>query len=199
MTKFSYQRVSTNLERQSLLRQEKYARDNGVPECNWYQECASGAKKDRPKLQQLMFNMKENDELYLIDASRLTRSLSQLLSILDYCKERKIKLVMGDFTLDCRGNLSVLTQGQIMMLGMINEINRLMIIESVREGLESAKEENRIGGQPKITKERIYSKNPDFAKYYIEYKKGNINKKELSRLCCVCRNTITNWLHVIED
>ena len=85
------------------------------------------------------------------------------------------------------------------MLGMINEINRLMIVEAVREGVMAAREQGRVGGQPKLTKERIYEKNPDFAKYYIDYKQKKLNIKELSRLCCVCRNTITNWINVIEE
>lgn len=198
MTKYNYQRISTSLERQSLLRQEKYAKDNEIPIQNWYQEEASGAKKDRVKLNQLLSNLKENDELYVIEASRLTRSLSQLLEILEICKLKKVKLVMGDFVLDCRGSLSILTQGQIMMLGMINEINRLMIVESCREGVIAAREQGRIGGQPKLTKERIYKKNPDFAKYYIDYKNKRINLKELSRLSCICRNTCSSWIKMIE-
>ena len=139
MTKYSYQRLNTQ-DKQSFLRQEKYARDHDIPTKNWIQEKASGARKDRPKLQELLSILKEGDELYVIDASRLTRSLSQLLLILDLCKERKLKLIMGDFILDCRGQLSVLTQGQIMMLGVLNEMQRLMIVESVNEGLAAAKE-----------------------------------------------------------
>ena len=86
MTKYSYQRLSTQ-DKQSFLRQEKYARDHDIPTKNWIQEKASGARKDRPKLQELLSILKEGDELYVIDASRLTRSLSQLLLILDLCKE----------------------------------------------------------------------------------------------------------------
>lgn len=198
MTKYSYQRASTNKDKQSLLRQEKFARDNNVPESNWYQEYASGAKKDRPKLQQLLSIVQEQDEIYVIDASRLTRSLSQLLEILDFAKDKKLKLIMGDFELDCTGSLSVLTQGQLMMLGMINEINRLMIVEAVREGITASREAGRIGGQPKLTKERIYAKNPDFAKYYIDYKNNKINKKELGRLSCISRNTVTSYINIIE-
>lgn len=198
MTKYSYQRASTNKDKQSLLRQEKYARDNDIPESNWYQEYASGAKTDRPKLQQLLSILKERDELYVIEASRLTRSLKQLLEILDFVKDKKIKLVMGDFSFDVTAKMSPFLQGQLMFLGMMNEINRLIIVSNVQEGVDAAREAGRIGGQPKLTKERLYAKNPDFAKYYIEYKNGNINKKELGRLCCVCRNTITNWLHLVE-
>lgn len=199
MTKYSYQRASTNKEKQSLLRQEKFAKDHSIPECNWFQEYASGAKKDRPKLQQLLSLLQVGDELYVIDASRLTRSLQQLLEILDFCKEKKIKLVMGDFVLDCTGELSVLTQGQLMMLGMINEINRLMIVEAVREGVAAAREEGRIGGQPKLTKERLYEKNPDFFKYYAQYKNKQITLKELILLSQCCKNTVYNYIKLIES
>lgn len=199
MKQYSYQRASTNKEKQSLLRQEKFAKDHGIPECNWFQEYASGAKKDRPKLQQLLSILQVGDELYVIDASRLTRSLQQLLEILDFCKEKKIKLIMGDFVLDCTGELSVLTQGQLMMLGMINEINRLMIVEAVREGVAAAREEGRIGGQPRLTKERLYEKNPDFFKYYAQYKNKQITLKELILLSQCCKNTVYNYIKLIES
>ena len=198
MAKYSYQRCSTSRERQSMLRQEKYARDNGILESNWYQEYASGAKKDRPKLKQLLSSLKDGDELYVIEASRLTRSLQQLLEILDFAKSKKLKLVMGDFILDCTGSLSVLTQGQLMMLGMINEINRLMIVEAVKEGVDAAREEGRIGGQPKLTRERIYNKNPDVAKYYIDYVEHMINFTELCRLCVISRNTGYRYLKILK-
>ena len=102
----------------------------------------------------------------------LTRSMKHLLYILDLAKEKKIKLVMGDFALDCTGSLSALTQGQIMMLGLLNEVQRLMIVEAVNEGLAAAREKNggkNPGGQPKLTKERIYKKNPEFFKFYSSY------------------------------
>ena len=56
---------------------------------------------------------------------------------------------MGDFILDCTGDgvLSVFTQGQLMMLGLINEIQRLMIVEAVNEGLAAAREKGIVGGQ----------------------------------------------------
>lgn len=199
MAKYSYQRASTNKDKQNLLRQEKYARDNQIPEPNWYQEYASGAKTDRPKLQQLLSILKEGDELYVIEASRLTRSLKQLLEILDFVRDKKIKLVMGDFSFDVTAKMSPFLQGQLMFLGMMNEINRLIIVSNVQEGVDAAREEGRIGGQPRLTKERIYAKSPDFAKYYIDFKQGKYTRKELSRLCCVSRNTITNWINVIEE
>lgn len=199
MAKYSYQRASTNKDKQSLLRQEKYARDNQIPKCNWFQEYASGAKADRPKLLQLLSILKEGDELYVIEASRLTRSLKQLLEILDFVKERKIKLVMGDFSFDVTAKMSPFLQGQLMFLGMMNEINRLIIVSNVQEGVDAAREEGRIGGQPKLTKERLYKRKPDFFKYYAQYKNKQITLKELSLLSQVCRNTAYNYISIIES
>ena len=200
MAKKSYQRLSTQ-DKQKFTRQEKYARDNNVPVENWVQEKASGAKKDRPKLQQLLSNLEENDELYVIDASRLTRSLSQLLSILDLCKEKKVKLVMGDFVLDCRGELSVLTQGQILMLGLLNEMSRLMIVESVREGLLAAKENNggvNPGGQPRLTKDRLLAKKPEIYELYGLLMSKSISFKSFCGALLVSRNTGYSYIHIIK-
>ena len=119
-----------------------------------------------------------------------------MLEILDYAKDKKIKVVMGDFILDCKGELSILTQGQLMMLGMINEINRLMIVESVREGVLAAREQGRIGGRPKTCKDNI----PDiFYRYYPQYKSGRLNKSELSRLTCLCYDTILKYIKIVES
>lgn len=123
------------------------------------------------------------------------------MEILDFAKEKKIKLVMGDFVLDCTGSLSILTQGQIMMLGLLNEMQRLMIVEAVNEGLAAAREKNggvNPGGQPKLTKERLYAKNPDFFKYYAMYKNKQISVVELARLSQVSRNSAYSYIKLIE-
>ena len=86
-------------------------------------------------------------------------------------------LVFGDFIIDCRNTLSALTEGQLLMLGLVAELTRLIIVENVKDGLATAREQGRIGGQPKLTKDRIYEKNPDFAKYYIDYK-NQLNYQE---------------------
>lgn len=200
--KWSYCRASTSIDRQSLDRQIRFALNNGVKEENIFKEFASGAKIERTELNRLLTIVKSSKEaskeIFFSDVSRATRSLKQLISLVEYAKENKIKLVFGDFVIDCRSTLSALTEGQLLMLGLVAELTRLIIVENVNDGLATAREQGRIGGQPKLTKDRIYAKNPDFAKYYIEYKNGNLNIKELSRLCCVCRNTITNWIHIIE-
>ena len=194
--KYLYMRASTNETKQSLQRQEKFGRDNNIPESNWFKEFASGANNDRVELNRLLSMVKENDEVYAIDPSRVTRSLKFMMELLDLAKEKKIKLVMGDFILDCTGEISVFTQGQLMMLGLINEIQRLLIVSAVKEGLAASREKGIIGGRPKTNKESI----PDiFYKYYPMYKSGKLNKVEFSKLTGLSRSSIYKYIDIVEN
>ena len=194
--KYLYMRASTNETKQSLQRQEKYGRDNNIPEANWFKEFASGANNDRIELNRLLSMVKENDEIYAIDPSRVTRSLKFMMELLDLAKEKKIKLVMGDFVLDCTGEISVFTQGQLMMLGLINEIQRLLIVSAVKEGLAASREKGIIGGRPRTIKENI----PDiFYKYYPMYKSGQLNKVEFSKITGLSRSSIYKYIDIVEN
>ena len=193
--KYSYMRASTNETKQSLQRQIKFARDNDIPESNWFREYASGAKSDRVELNRLLSIVQEKDEIYCVDPSRLTRSLKHLLTIVEFAKEKKLKLVLGDFTLDCSGELSVFTQGQLMMLGLINEMQRLMIVEAVREGLASSREKGIIGGRPRVTSDTIPEQ---FYKYYPMFKNNQITKVEFAKISGLSRSSIYKYLSIVE-
>lgn len=194
--RYLYMRASTNETKQSLQRQEKFGRDNNIPETNWFKEYASGAKNDRVELNRLLSIVQENDEIYAIDPSRLTRSLKFMMELLDFAKEKKIKLVVGDFILDCTGEISVFTQGQLMMLGLINEIQRLLIVSAVKEGLAASRERGIIGGRPRTTMDNI----PEvFFKYYAMYKNHQINKVEFSRITGLSRSSIYKYIDIIES
>ena len=196
---YLYARASTSEERQNLLRQIKFGELHGVKPENMFKEYISGSKDKRPELDRLLSVVKEGDTIYCSSIDRLTRSLKHFMTLIDFAKEKKIKFVLGDFEVDCRGELSALMQGQLLMLSMISEIMRLMIVESVKDGLIAARSEGRVGGQPKLTKERIYNKNPDVAKYYIEYIENRINFTEFCRLCVINRNTGYRYLKLLKE
>ena len=196
---YLYARASTSEERQNLLRQIKFGELHGVKPENMFKEYISGSKDKRPELDRLLSVVKEGDTIYCSSIDRLTRSLKHFMTLIDFAKEKNIKFVLGDFEVDCRGELSALMQGQLLMLSMVSEIMRLMIVESVKDGLIAARSEGRVGGQPKLTKERIYNKNPDVAKYYIEYIENRINFTEFCRLCVISRNTGYRYLKVLKE
>lgn len=57
--KYLYMRASTNETKQSLQRQEKFGRDNNIPESNWFKEFASGTNNDRIELNRLLSMVKK--------------------------------------------------------------------------------------------------------------------------------------------
>lgn len=195
---YLYARCSTNEERQNLLRQIKFGEAHGVKSENMFKEYISGSKDKRPELDRLLSIVKEGDTIYCSSIDRLTRSLKHFMTLIEFAKENKIKFVLGDFEVDCRGELSALMQGQLLMLSMVSEIMRLMIVESVKDGLTAARSEGRIGGQPRLTRERIYNKNPDVSKYYVEFIENRINFVEFCRLCQISRNTGYRYLNILR-
>ena len=196
---YLYARCSTNEERQNLLRQIKFGEQHQVKSENMFKEYISGSKDKRPELDRLLSIVKEGDTIYCSSIDRLTRSLKHFMSLIEFAKEKKIKFVLGDFEVDCRGELSALMQGQLLMLSIVSEIMRLMIVESVNEGLAAARSEGRVGGQPRLTRERIYDKNPNVAKYYIEFSESRINFKEFCLLCEISRNTGYRYLKILHE
>ena len=82
------------------------------------------------------------------------------------------------------------------MMGVFAELERNIITERVKSGLANARAKGRIGGRPKTTIDDI----PDsFYKYYPQYKKGDINKSEFSRLCILSYPTIYKYLNIVEN
>lgn len=196
---YLYARCSTSESRQNLLRQIKFGEAHGVKSENMFKEYISGSKDKRPELDKLLKIVKEGDTIYCSSIDRLTRSLKHFIFLIEFAKEKKIKLVLGDFEVDCRGELSALMQGQLLMISMVSEITRLLLVESVTDGLVAARSEGRVGGQPKLTRDRIYKKNPDVAKYYIEFCEKRINFTEFCRLCVISRNTGYRYLKVLQE
>ena len=91
MTKFFYSRVSS--QGQNLARQIKMANELGIAEENIYQEKQSGKNTNREQLQKLLSVLQNEDELYIESFSRLSRNLSDLLSLCNELNEKGVALV----------------------------------------------------------------------------------------------------------
>lgn len=61
--------------------------------------------------------------------------------------------------------------------------------------MDNAKAKGKKIGRPPVTIEDIPT---IFLKHYPKYKKGEINKKELSRLCDLSYPTIYKYLRIVE-
>ncbi|GAA0067958.1 hypothetical protein UT300002_27410 [Clostridium perfringens] len=122
--------------------------------------------------------------------------MQQLLEIIEFAKNKKIKLIIGSFTLDfTKGEYDPVTMGMIQMMGIFSELESNMISNRVKLGLKNAKAKGKILGRPKIKVEDITN---IFFKHYPLYKDGIIKLTEFARLCNMSRTTIYKYLKMIK-
>ena len=193
---YGYARCSTNEELQDINRQVRELLQLGVPHTNIYREYESGMKTNRVELNRLINTVKSGDTIISTEVSRITRSTKQLCEIIEFAKDRHIKLVLGTFVVDCTKELDPMTEGMLKMMGVFSELERNMISQRVKSGMQNAKAKGRKIGRPTTTAEDIPSV---FYKHYPKYKKGEINKAEFSRLCELSYPTIYKYLRIIEQ
>lgn len=193
---YGYARCSTNESLQDINRQIRELKQQGAEDRSIYQEYESGIKENHVELQKLLDIVKPGDTVLATEVSRITRSTKQLCNIIDLAKSRKIKLVLGTFIVDCRRELDPMTEGMLKMMGVFAELERNIISQRVKSGMENAKAKGKKIGRPVITANDIPV---IFYKHYPMYKNGQINKKELSRLCSLSYPTIYKYLNIVEQ
>lgn len=192
---YGYARCSTNAELQDVYRQVRELKRQGVSEENIYCEYESGMKTDRPELNRLLKAVDLGDTIISTEVSRMTRSTKQLCEILEFSKEKHIRLVLGTFIVDCTKELDPMTEGMLKMMGVFSELERNMISQRVKSGMDNARAKGKTIGRPRTTADDIPS---IFYRHYPKYKIGEINKKEFSRLCDLSYPTIYKYLEMVE-
>jgi DNA invertase Pin-like site-specific DNA recombinase len=108
-----------------------------------YEEKASGGRWDRPQLQKCLDHLRDDDVLVVWKLDRLSRSLSDLLRILERVDKAGASFKSLTESLDTTGACGKL---MMHMLGAFNEFERSIIRERTRLGLERARANGRIGG-----------------------------------------------------
>jgi DNA invertase Pin-like site-specific DNA recombinase len=196
--KYGYARCSTNESKQDITRQTHELQAFGVDEQNIFFEYESGTKADRAQLQRLLATVKAGDTIIATEVSRITRSTKQLCDIIDFAKEHRIKLIIGNsMTIDCsNGELDAMSKAFVQMSGVFAELERNMIVDRVKSGMANAKAKGQQLGRHKTTKEDIPA---TFIKYYNQFKDKKLNIAELSRLSCVSRMTAYKYIELLSE
>lgn len=114
-----------------------------------YQDEDTGARWDRPELQRLLDQLRPGDVLLVWKLDRLTRSLKDLLQLMDRLRAQDVGFRSLTEAVD-----TTTPAGRMMMqmVGAFAEFEREMIRERTRAGLDAAREQGRVGGRrPKLT------------------------------------------------
>lgn len=192
---YGYARCSTNEKLQDIQRQVRELKQQGATDTTIYLEYESGAKEDRAELNKLLQIVKPHDTIIATEVSRITRSTKQLCEIIELAKARNLKLVLGNFVVDCSKELDPMTEGMLKMMGVFSEIERNITSQRVKSGMQNAKAKGKSIGRPSVTADDIPSV---FYKHYPKYKNGELNKTDLSRLCSLSYPTVYKYLRMIE-
>ena len=192
---YGYARCSTNEKLQDINRQVRELKQQGATDTTIYLEYESGTNVNRAELLKLLDIVKQGDTIIATEVSRITRSTKQLCDIIELAKIKHIKLILGNFIVDCSKDLDPMTEGMLKMMGVFSELERNITSQRVKSGMQNAKTKGKIIGRPTTTADNIPS---IFYKHYPKYKCGDINKSEFSRLCSLSYPTIYKYIRIAE-
>ena len=110
-----------------------------------YREQASGGRWNRPELQRLLDQLRKGDVLVVWKLDRLSRSLRDVLTIMERLAEAKAGFRSLTEAID-----TTTPAGRMMMqmVGSFAEFERAMLRERAKIGQETARREGRFGGRP---------------------------------------------------
>ena len=195
---YGYVRCSTTETRQDISRQKRELKKLGIEDDRFiFWEYASGIKADRPELLKLLDMVKSGDTIIATEVSRLSRSTSDLCDLLKYVQDKHLCLVIGSFKVDCRGDLiDPATKGMLLMWAVFAELERDIISQRVRSGIENARAKGKQIGRPKMDISRLP---PKFFQYVPFYQDGKITVTDFAKLVGCSRTTLYSYLRILEQ
>lgn len=117
-----------------------------------FQERASGGRWDRPELHRLIEQLRENHVVVVWKLDRLSRSLKDLLTLMEQIDEAGAGFRSLTEAID-----TTTPAGRMMMqiVGSFAEFEREMLRERTRNGLNAARKQGRVGGRrPKLSSDQ---------------------------------------------
>lgn len=179
-----YKRVST-LD-QSTARQLV-----GIELDRVYEDFMTGSTKDRPKLKSCLDALREGDTLHVHAVDRLSRSLRDLLDIVDAVLKTKATLIIYSpylkFSLHEDDSSA---QFQLSLFGIIAQLERSMSRTRQSEGIASAKLKGTKSGKP-------FGKTPlnmSLRPIAIEHSKSGLNISQIALAMNLSRASIYKLL-----
>lgn len=185
MAKIAYVRVST--VEQNEARQKEALGQYGIE--RWFEEKVSAKDINRPQLKAMLDFAREGDTIYILDFSRLARSTSDLLKIVDELQAKGIQLISHKENLDTNTPTGKL---MLTMIAAINEFERANLLERQREGIAIAKAQGKYKGR----KEKHIE---DFPMWYDKYMKREFTKSQLAKELGVSRPTLDKLIKEHQD
>jgi len=182
--KIGYARVST--KDQNLALQIDALTKAGCEKI--YQDIASGARSERPALNEMIHNLRPGDALVIWKLDRLGRSLNHLISLVNDLMEKKIGLQSLHDPID-----TTTAQGRLSfnLFASLAEFERDLIRERTQAGLSAARARGRNGGRPKGIPLKAEA---TACAAETLYKEGRLTVNEISEKLGIAKSTLYTYL-----
>ena len=126
------------------------------------------------------------------ELSRLGRSVSQIILLVDRMIEQQIRFVAVKEGIDLQGAQDIPTKVTVTMFGLFAEIERDLISERTKEGLAAARAKGKIIGRPKgvLGKSKLDGKRDEIQLFL---NKG-VSKSAIAKIMDVSRTTLRHFI-----
>ena len=183
--KFGYIRVST-LE-QNIDRQEEQIKNYGVDKI--FIDKQSGKDIHRPQLQEMLRNLRKDDEVIVLSLDRLGRSTKDLLYIIDTIEQTGAKFHSLKENIDTSTSMG---RFFLTVLSALAELERSNILERQRQGIAIARKQGKYKGRKK--KEVL-----DFENIYKQWSNGSVTAEQAAKLLGISKATFYRRKKEYED
>lgn len=150
-------------------------------------------------MKRLLDTVQQGDTIVVSEVSRISRSTKQLIDIIELVQQKHLKLIIkNSITIDCtKGELDPMTNAFLQMSGVFAELERNMISQRVKSGMNNAREKGKQIGRSKTTVEEV-KENAKFMNAYKLYRNKKISKIDIAKLCNMSRTTVYKYLELLE-
>lgn len=191
---YGYIRVSTcnqTVENQKIAIRD-FCRQRRFHHIQWISETISGTKKpEKRKLGELLSVVHEEDTIIITELSRLGRSLVMILDVLQELLEKKVKVIAIKEGYELGDNI----QSKVLAFafGLSAEIERNLLSERTKLGLERARKDGKQIGRKKGQKSKFYKLTPHKTEI-IQYLEKGRSRMSIARELGVAWHTVNSFI-----
>ena len=170
---YGYIRVSTSSQtvENQKIQIKKYCKEKRLHNIVWYSETISGTiAPEKRKLGELLEMAKEGDTIICTEISRLGRSMMMIMNVLNEFLEKNVKVIVikENFVLDD----SIGCKALMFAFGLSADIEKSLISERTKAGLERARKKGKRIGRQKGEKPHYFKLTPYRSKIKRYMKEG---------------------------
>ena len=186
MSKIGYIRVST--QEQETARQEELMKSLAVDKI--FCEKISGKNTNRPEFKKMLDYVREGDVLYIESISRLSRSVRDLLSIVDILSSKGVEIVSAKEIID-----TTTPQGRFVLsvFAALAEREREQPLQRQKEGIAIAKGQGKYKGRQPMEIDSDL-----FKRYYKKWVNKEITAVEFQKALKISRSTLYRRLKALS-